>query len=319
MAPPRGRVLAVLALCGCIHPPGTRAWTLGRAAWPSRPARVAVPRVSRVDSPATAEEPGESAGLPRRTVQVPLPGNRAYPIYIGHGLLTDASSTGGADVLREHVRSTRVLVVTNDRVAPLYLDACLAAVAAPGRTVEAVVLPDGEQHKTMANVEVILNRALESRMDRKATFIALGGGVIGDMVGFAAAIYQRGVDFVQVPTTLMAMVDSSVGGKTGVNHPLGKNMIGAFHQPNCVIIDTATLDTLPNRELASGVAEIIKYGLIRDATFFQWQERNMEAILARDREALCYAIEQSCVNKVGGPRPGKVQPLLTLRSRKGSA
>lgn len=160
-----------------------------------------------------------------------------------------------------------------------------------------MVLPDGEENKTLEVLNKILDKSLELALDRKVTFIALGGGVIGDMVGFASAIYQRGVNFIQIPTTVMAMVDSSVGGKTGVNHPLGKNMIGAFHQPECVFIDTDTLSTLPNRELYSGVAEVIKYGLIRDAPFFEWLEENMDKINSRDPAALRYAIKRSCENK----------------------
>ena len=160
-----------------------------------------------------------------------------------------------------------------------------------------MVLPDGEENKTLEVLNLILDKALELGLDRKTTFIALGGGVIGDMVGFASAIYQRGVNFIQIPTTVMAMVDSSVGGKTGVNHPLGKNMIGAFHQPECVFIDTNTLSTLPDRELHSGVAEVIKYGLIRDAPFFEWLEENMDSINGRDPIALRYAIKRSCENK----------------------
>ena len=164
-------------------------------------------------------------------------------------------------------------------------------------SVETFVVPDGEEHKSMEVLQTILDKCLSIGLDRKATFVALGGGVIGDMVGFAAAIYQRGINFIQVPTTVMAMVDSSVGGKTGVNHPLGKNMIGAFHQPQCVFIDTATLDTLPNRELQSGVSEIVKYGLIRDAELFEWLEENMEDILERDGDAMRFAITRSCQNK----------------------
>ena len=160
-----------------------------------------------------------------------------------------------------------------------------------------MVLPDGEENKTIEVLNLILDKALELGLDRKTTFIALGGGVIGDMVGFASAIYQRGVNFIQIPTTVMAMVDSSVGGKTGVNHPLGKNMIGAFHQPECVFIDTNTLSTLPDRELHSGVAEVIKYGLIRDAPFFEWLEENMDSINDRDPITLRYAIKRSCENK----------------------
>ena len=163
--------------------------------------------------------------------------------------------------------------------------------------VASVVLPDGEQFKTMDVLMKVFETALSCRLGRKATIIALGGGVIGDMAGFAAAVYQRGCNFIQVPTTLMAMVDSSVGGKTGVNHPLGKNMIGAFYQPQCVVIDTDTLNTLPQRELASGIAEVVKYGLIRDAEFFEWQEQNMDRLVKRDTEALSYAIERSCLNK----------------------
>lgn len=163
--------------------------------------------------------------------------------------------------------------------------------------VETLVLPDGEENKNMAVLQMILDKCLESGLDRKATLVALGGGVIGDMVGFAASIYQRGVNFIQVPTTVMAMVDSSVGGKTGVNHPMGKNMIGAFHQPQCVFIDTDTLSTLPDRELQSGISEIVKYGLIRDAEFFEWQEGAMEAMLNRDPEAMRFAITRSCQNK----------------------
>lgn len=160
-----------------------------------------------------------------------------------------------------------------------------------------MVLPDGEENKTFDCMSMILDRALELGLDRKSTFVALGGGVIGDMVGFASAIYQRGVNFIQIPTTVMAMVDSSVGGKTGVNHPLGKNMIGSFHQPQCVFIDTNTLNTLPDRELKSGLSEVVKYGLIRDAPFFTWQEENMDKLLARDPAATRYAIKRSCENK----------------------
>jgi 3-dehydroquinate synthase len=162
---------------------------------------------------------------------------------------------------------------------------------------DTLVLPDGEANKTLEVMQLILDKCLELGLDRKVTFIALGGGVIGDMVGFASAIYQRGVNFIQVPTTVMAMVDSSVGGKTGVNHPLGKNMIGAFHQPECVFIDTQNLSTLPDRELHSGVAEVIKYGLIRDAPFFEWLEENMTKLNERDTSALRYAIKRSCENK----------------------
>jgi 3-dehydroquinate synthase len=224
------------------------------------------------------------------TVEVDL-GDRTYPIYIGQGLLSQG------DLLRRHVTSKRALVVTNDLVGPLYLDQTVAVLKAGGVEVETVVLPDGEEFKTMEVLMRVMEAALVHRMDRSCTFVALGGGVIGDMVGFAAAIYQRGVKFVQVPTTLMAMVDSAVGGKTAVNHPLGKNMIGAFYQPQAVIADMSTLATLPARELASGGAEVVKYGLIRDAAFFEWQETHVAALLARDPDALSEAVRRSCENK----------------------
>jgi len=225
------------------------------------------------------------------TLEVDL-GERTYPIYIGQGLLEEGS------LMRKHVKGKKALVVTNDLIAPIYLDKCVAALEKEGNIeVETVVLPDGEEYKNMEVLNKVLDKALQARLDRKCTFVALGGGVIGDMCGFAAAIYQRGVNFIQVPTTLMAMVDSSVGGKTGVNHHLGKNMIGAFYQPQCVLIDTDTLNSLPDRELASGIAEVVKYGLIRDADFFKWQEDNMDGMLARDPSTLATAIERSCQNK----------------------
>lgn len=217
-------------------------------------------------------------------------GERSYPIYIGAGLLERG------ELLRRHVPGGRALVVTNETVAPLYLDRVVAALEGGDGAVkvDTVVLRDGEQHKTMDELMKVFDAALGCRLGRDATLVALGGGVIGDMTGFAAASYQRGCHFVQVPTTLMAMVDSSVGGKTGVNHPLGKNMIGAFYQPRCVLIDTETLSTLPDRELASGVAEVIKYGLIHDADFFEWQEENVGAMMARDAGALAHAVRRSC-------------------------
>ena len=187
------------------------------------------------------------------------------------------------------------MIVTNETVGPLYLERVEAALA--DYQIGRVVLPDGEQYKTLAVLDQIFTALLEQRFDRRCTLLALGGGVVGDMAGFAAASYQRGVDFIQVPTTLLAQVDSSVGGKTGVNHPSGKNMIGAFHQPRCVIADTATLDTLPDRELSAGLAEVIKYGLISDPEFFAWLEENMAALVARDTGALAYAIERSCSDK----------------------
>jgi 3-dehydroquinate synthase len=216
-------------------------------------------------------------------------GERSYPIYIGAGLL------GQAELLKKHIAGNRVAIVTNETVAPLYLARVRAHVSAL-QPVE-VILPDGEQYKTLEILNRIFDALLAARCDRRTTLVALGGGVIGDMAGFAAASYQRGVPFIQVPTTLLSQVDSSVGGKTGVNHPLGKNMIGAFYQPRAVIIDTDTLNTLPDRELASGLAEVIKYGLIRDSEFFAWLEANLDKLLARDAEALAYAIHRSCHNK----------------------
>jgi len=216
-------------------------------------------------------------------------GSRSYPIHIGRGLLEQPELVG------RHVPAGQVMVVTNEVVAPLYLDRVMAVLDVPEKT--RLVLPDGETHKTLETVGRIFDALLGHRFSRTATLVALGGGVIGDIVGFAAACYQRGIAFIQVPTTLLAQVDSSVGGKTGVNHPLGKNMIGAFHQPRAVIADTATLDTLPDRELRAGIAEVIKYGLIRDAEFFAWLENHLEDLLARDSGALAFAIGRSCRNK----------------------
>jgi 3-dehydroquinate synthase len=216
-------------------------------------------------------------------------GERSYPIYIGSGLL------GQAELFTRHIKSKQVLVVTNTTVAPLFLTALMNNLH--DYTVEQVVLPDGEQFKTLDYLMPIFNQLLAAKFSRNATLIALGGGVIGDMGGFAAACYQRGIAFLQIPTTLLAQVDSSVGGKTAVNHPLGKNMIGAFYQPQCVIADADVLDTLDDQQLAAGLAEVIKYGLIRDADFFVWLENNIESLLRRDKSALAYAIGQSCKNK----------------------
>lgn len=223
-----------------------------------------------------------------RTLTVPLD-ERSYPIYIGRGLIERG------DLYTAHLPGRQLLIVTNDVVGPLYLEPVTRACG--GLEVDSLVLPDGEQHKTLETFERVIDRLMERRFDRQATVAALGGGVIGDIAGFAAACYQRGVPFVQLPTTLLAQVDSSVGGKTGVNHPLGKNMIGAFHQPRAVIADTATLDTLDRRQLAAGMAEVIKYGLIRDAEFFGWLESNIDALCQREPEALAFAIERSCQNK----------------------
>lgn len=237
------------------------------------------------------KKPGSNSRVPA-IVDVDL-GNRSYPIYIGSGLLDEP------DLLQRHVNGKRVLVVTNTTIAPLYLEKVTKAltVGNPNVTVDSVILPDGEKYKNMETLMKVFDKAIETRLDRRCTFVALGGGVIGDMCGFAAAAFLRGVNFIQIPTTLMAQVDSSVGGKTGINHPLGKNLIGAFYQPQCVLIDTDTLSTLPDRELASGIGEVVKYGLIRDAEFFEWQEKNMQSLLARDANALAYAIKRSCENK----------------------
>ena len=220
-----------------------------------------------------------------RSITVEL-GERSYPIFIGSGLL------GGGFDLSAHVRGPDCLVVTNETVEPLYLDALMAGLA--GKQVRVISLPDGEAYKTLETVEDILDTLVENSANRDTTVVALGGGVVGDIAGFAAACYMRGVDFIQVPTTLLAQVDSSVGGKTGVNHASGKNLIGAFHQPRAVLIDTDTLKTLPDRELKAGLAEVIKYGAIVDADFFAWIEDNLEALIARDVEALAAAIKRSC-------------------------
>ncbi|XP_050219568.1 3-dehydroquinate synthase, chloroplastic-like [Mercurialis annua] len=222
-------------------------------------------------------------------VEVDL-GARSYPVYIGSGLLDQP------ELLQRHVHGNRVLVVTNDTVEPLFLAKVIHALTRDNSdiSVESMVLPDGEKYKSTEHLMKIFDKAIESKLDRTCTFVALGGGVIGDMCGFAAASFLRGVGFIQIPTTLMSQVDSSVGGKTGINHRLGKNLIGAIYQPQSVLIDTDTLRTLPDRELASGFAEIIKLGLIRDAEFFEWLEKNMQLLVARDPRAMVYAIKRSC-------------------------
>jgi 3-dehydroquinate synthase len=211
---------------------------------------------------------------------------RGYPIVIGAGLLGDAG------LVSRHVPAQDVLVVTNETVGPLYLERLVESL--PGRRVGSIALPDGEQHKTLATLGRVFDALVESRLNRDACVAALGGGVVGDVAGFAAACYQRGVDFVQVPTTLLAQVDSAVGGKTGVNHPGGKNLIGAFHQPRAVLCDLATLRTLPPRELRAGLAEVVKYGLVDDGDFLEWIERHVEALLALDAPALTHAVRRSC-------------------------
>ena len=191
----------------------------------------------------------------------------------------------------------QVAIVTNEVVAPLYLERLTRPLKKAGILVTEIILPDGESHKNWESLNVIYDRLLAERCDRSTPIIALGGGVVGDLAGFAAATYQRGVPFIQVPTTLLAQVDSSVGGKTGINHPRGKNMVGAFWQPRLVLADTDTLNTLPDRELSAGLAEVIKYGLIRDLPFLEWLEAHMDQLMARDSAALSYAIERSCINK----------------------
>ena len=215
-------------------------------------------------------------------------GERSYPIMIGEGML------GGYD-LSDYVGGSQVMIVTNDVVGPLYLGQVKASF--PGKEVDTVVLPDGENHKNWQTLNLIFDALLENRHTRKTTLVALGGGVVGDMTGFAAASYQRGVPFIQIPTTLLSQVDSSVGGKTGINHPLGKNMIGAFHQPEVVVIDTDTLQSLPPREVSAGLAEVIKYGLIRDTAFLGWLEETIEPLVACDSKALAEAILRSCACK----------------------
>jgi 3-dehydroquinate synthase len=218
-------------------------------------------------------------------------GERSYPILIGGELLSRA------DLILPYLRTPRVALVSNVTVAPLYLDLLAEGLAKVGVGVTPIILPDGEEHKNWESLNLIYDALLANRCDRGTTVVALGGGVIGDLAGFAAATYQRGVPFVQIPTTLLSQVDSSVGGKTGINHPRGKNMVGAFWQPRLVLADTGTLQTLPARELSAGMAEVIKYGLIRDLPFLDWLEANMDGLLARDAELLAHAVERSCANK----------------------
>ena len=243
------------------------------------------------------------------TLNVDL-GERSYPIYIGSGLLAQA------ELITRHILGQSALIVSNDTVAPLYLEAVQQALDSKQIRQDKVILADGEQHKTMASVETILDLLMTNRHDRRSTIIALGGGVIGDIAGFAASIYQRGVNFIQIPTTLLSQVDSSVGGKTGVNHPLGKNMIGAFYQPQCVVADIDSLHTLPPRELSAGLAEVIKYGLICDAGFFDWLEVNIDGLLAGDNDLLAQAILVSCQNKARvvelDEREGGLRAILNL-------
>ncbi len=237
-------------------------------------------------------------------------GDRSYPIHIGTGLLAHA------ELLKAHLPKGRVAIVTNTTVAPLYLEKLQETLGQLGVSSVTVILNDGEVYKTSETLNLIYDALLTHRCERSTPLIALGGGVIGDMTGFAAACYLRGVPFIQIPTTLLSQVDSSVGGKTGINHPLGKNMIGAFYQPQLVLADISTLNTLPDKELSAGLAEVIKYGLIRDLPFLEWLEQNMDKLLARDPEALQYAVFRSCENKAevvaADEREGGERALLNL-------
>jgi 3-dehydroquinate synthase len=225
-----------------------------------------------------------------QTLEVSL-GDRSYPILIGQRLLSQAA------LFLPYLKGKQVAIVSNTTVAPLYLNSVSQPLREAGITVIEIVLPDGEAYKTSDTLNLIYDALLKNHCERTTTLIALGGGVIGDLTGYAAATYLRGVPFIQIPTTLLSQVDSSVGGKTGINHPLGKNMIGAFYQPQLVVIDTETLQTLPKRELSAGIAEVIKYGLIRDVPFFDWLELNMPKLLNLDAEAITYAVYRSCQNK----------------------
>lgn len=242
------------------------------------------------------------------TLRVDL-GERTYPVYIGRDLLSDNS------LLAQHIAGSQVVLISNETVAPLYMERVRSALGAR-KLITEVVLPDGEQYKTLDTLSVVFDRVMADRHSRNTTFVAVGGGVVGDITGFAAACYQRGVNFIQVPTTLLAQVDSSVGGKTGVNHPLGKNMVGAFYQPQAVLIDIDTLQTLPPRELSAGLAEVVKYGLISDEPFYRWLQEHMPRLLARDEAVLAEAIERSCAIKArvvaADEREGGIRAILNL-------
>lgn len=224
------------------------------------------------------------------TLDLVLPDTR-YPIYIGESLYADAAR------IVAHLPQKKAAIITNETIAPLYLAPLQAALEAAGVAVTPVILPDGEAYKTWETLNLIFDALLGARAERKTTLIALGGGVIGDMTGFAAACYQRGAPFIQIPTTLLAQVDSSVGGKTAINHPLGKNMIGAFYQPQAVLADLSVLSTLPPRELSAGLAEVIKYGLLGDLAFFEWLEAHIDALMQQEPAALAEAVRRSCAMK----------------------
>lgn len=248
-----------------------------------------------------------------KTITIDLgraPLNRSYRIHIGKDILMQP------ELILEHLPQKRVAIVSNTTVAPLYLKKLGSTLESYGIVSVPIILPDGEEYKNWETLNLIFDALLTHRCERGTPIIALGGGVVGDLTGFAAATYLRGVPFIQVPTTLLAQVDSSVGGKTGINHPLGKNMIGAFYQPRAVLADTATLATLPDRELRAGIAEVIKYGLIRDTAFFEWIEENISGLLARDDEILIEAIRRSCQHKAevveADERESGVRALLNL-------
>jgi 3-dehydroquinate synthase len=244
-----------------------------------------------------------------QTLTVAL-GDRAYQIHIGSGVLSDPV------LLKPYIKGNKVVIVSNTTVEPLYMGVLRCTLEKLNISSLEIILPDGERYKTWETLNLIFDGLLSSHCERNTTLIALGGGVIGDMGGFAASCYQRGMPFIQVPTTLLSLVDSSVGGKTAINHPLGKNMIGAFYQPKLVLADISTLNTLPDRELKAGLAEVIKYGLIRDLPFFVWLESNLEKLLERDAEALSYAVHRSCSNKaevvVADEREAGERALLNL-------
>ena len=225
-----------------------------------------------------------------KTININLE-KRSYPIYVGEGLLENYG------LLKKHISNKKVAIITNDKIAPLYLEK-ISNTLSVEKEIIPIILPDGEVFKNFETLNLIYDTLLKNKANRQITLIALGGGVIGDITGFAAATFMRGVDFIQIPSTLLSQVDSSVGGKTGINHPLGKNMIGAFYQPKCVIADINLLETLPDKELSAGLAEVIKYGLIRDSSFFEWLENNVEGIIKRDSQLLIEAVVRSCQNKV---------------------
>lgn len=242
-----------------------------------------------------------------KTLTVDL-ADRSYPIFIGQSLIDKTA------LFAPYIKGKQVMIVTNTTVAPLYLEQVKSALT--DFSVDEVILPDGEEYKNLDTLNLIFDALLEKRHNRTTTLIALGGGVIGDMTGFAASCYQRGVDFIQVPTTLLSQVDSSVGGKTAVNHRMGKNMIGAFYQPKCVIADISVLNTLPQRELSAGIAEVVKYGLICNYEFYQWLEKNMEALASYDSAILAMAVELSCLDKAAvvaeDEREGGIRAILNF-------